>query len=548
MKTFRYNTATLYILIISILYYILCYLNPIALCDDVVYKFVWPSDNESFIKPISSIKDIFVSQYIHYHVLNGRSIVHFILQLFDGILGKGLCNVISSIIFGYLIYMVSCYITKKRNSLFSYSLITAMLLLLMPGFHNEFLLFVGIFNYLWVSIVTILFVTLINKYGDKPINNQRFCLSILTFFAGWLHEGISVSLSLTLIIYCALHRKNIVKSTFFYCMIFYVLGTCMCLMAPGTMSRIAQHSSFLQLLKEKIFLGCVNLLHLRISYLMFIISLLTYLKKREVWKAHFEQYKYFYLTWLFTFIPIFGSGATETRVVFFTEFVAMMIVASLLIQICQQRYSRIIIICSNLLMLCVYGIVFAYSYRNHQNTLFIEQQLNNPQTSIVEVPQIRPSDNYILSELFDNYVREPIKFGPFENAQGFVQNNSHVKCMKILYNKPQLYFIPHDIFYKIKDNQIKPNELVYNEKKEMMITQIPQSCIPKNVKLLLNKEDIASLPFYKRILAYKNDSYEVDKDHYDTLLYNQRKYLLVCCPTRNISRRIGILTYQTARK
>lgn len=547
MNTFRYHKSTLYILTISILYYILCYLSPIALCDDIVYKFVWPIDNESYVKPILSLKDIFVSQYIHYQVLNGRSIVHFILQLFDGILGKELCNIISSIIFGYLIYMVSCYITKKRNSLFSYSLITVMLFLLMPGFHNEFLLFVGVFNYLWVCTITILFIAFINKYGEKPINTRRFSLSIAAFFVGWLHEGISVPLSLTLIIYCALHLKKIAKKTFFYCTIFYVLGTCICLMSPGTMSRIGEHSGLLLSLINKVFLGCVNLLHLRISYLMLIISLLIYLKKREVWKSHFKQYKYLYLTWFFTFIPIFGSGTTETRVIFYTEFIAMMIVASLIHQLCQQRYDKNITICSNLLMLCLYGIVFSYSYRNHQNALFIEQQLNNPQLSIVEVPQIRPSDNYFLSEIFDNYVREPIKFGQFENAQGFVQTNAHVRCMKILYNKPQLYFIPQDIFNKIKDNQIKLNELVYNEKKELMITQIQQDCTPKNVKLLLNKEDIASLPFYKRILAYKNDSYEVDKDHYDTLLYNNRKYLLVCCPTRNISRRIDVLTYQKTR-
>lgn len=185
MNTFRYHKSTLYILTISILYYILCYLSPIALCDDIVYKFVWPIDNESYVKPILSLKDIFVSQYIHYQVLNGRSIVHFILQLFDGILGKELCNIISSIIFGYLIYMVSCYITKKRNSLFSYSLITVMLFLLMPGFHNEFLLFVGVFNYLWVCTITILFIAFINKYGEKPINTRRFSLSIAAFFVGW---------------------------------------------------------------------------------------------------------------------------------------------------------------------------------------------------------------------------------------------------------------------------------------------------------------------------------------------------------------------------
>lgn len=77
MKHLKYNAATLYILLISILYYILCYLFPITLCDDIIYKFIWPSDNNSFVTPISDIKDIAISQYIHYHILNGRSIVHF---------------------------------------------------------------------------------------------------------------------------------------------------------------------------------------------------------------------------------------------------------------------------------------------------------------------------------------------------------------------------------------------------------------------------------------------------------------------------------------
>lgn len=547
MKEIRYNTVALYIISSSILYYILCCLSPITLCDDIIYKFVWPIDNESYVKPISNIKDLFVSQYIHYQVLNGRSIVHLILQLFDGILGKKLCNIISSIIFGYLIYMLSCNITQNKNSLFSCSLITATLFILIPGFHNEFLLFVGVFNYLWVSAATALFVVLINKHGEKSINVKRFCLSIFAFFVGWLHEGISVPISLTLIVYCTLHRKTIIKTTFFYCTIFYVLGTCMCLMAPGTMNRIGQYGGILQSLAEKVFLGSVNLLHLRISYLMLIISLVTFQKKKEVWKKHFEQYKYFYLTWFFTFIPIFGSGSTETRVIFYTEFIAMMISANLIIQIFQYHYRKNITICLNLLMLCLYGIVFHYSYKNHQNALFIEQQLSNPKISIVEVPQIRPADNYFLSEVFDNYVREPVKFGPFENAQGFVQDNTHIKCMKILYNKPQLYFLPQDILNKIKGNQIKCNELVFNKKQEMMVTQIQQSCTPQNIKLLLNKENINSLPFYRRKLAYKNDSYKVDKYYYDTLLYHKRKYLLVCCPTRNISRRIDVLTYQKTR-
>ena len=38
-------------------YYILSYLTPFCLNDDLVYKFIWPYDNDSFTTPIKTIKD-----------------------------------------------------------------------------------------------------------------------------------------------------------------------------------------------------------------------------------------------------------------------------------------------------------------------------------------------------------------------------------------------------------------------------------------------------------------------------------------------------------
>ena len=62
----------------------------------------------------------------------------------------------------------------------------------------------------------------------------------------------------------------------------------------------------------------------------------------------------------------------------------------------------------------------------------------------------------ILQALVDNcriYMRElDWKLVLFENAQGFVQNNAHVKCIKILFNKEKLYFLPKDIVEKLKKN------------------------------------------------------------------------------------------------
>lgn len=544
MNALKHHRATLYLMMIGILYYILCYLTPITLSDDIVYKFVWPADNESFTTPLSSLKEVALSQYIHYHILNGRSVIHFILQLFDGIIGKGMFNIISSLFLCSLIYMVSSYITAKRNSIFSYTLITWMLFVLMPGFHNEFLLFVGVFNYLWVATFTMAFVVCIIQHRQSTIHIKTLLLSSLAFWVGWLHEGISVPLSLTLIVYCIRNHKNIWKSALFYCTLFYLMGTLVCVCSPGTAQRIGLSDSILQMICQKLFLGCINLVHLRITYLMLALSAVTYLKKRNIWKEHIAKYKYFYLTWIFTFIPVFGSGATETRVVFYTELIAMIISVDLLLRLTEkmpQKAVSIAIGAINAIILLLYCAVLHYSWLNFQNHRYITQQLQNPKVSIVEVPQITPAAP--LAFILEEYVREPIKFGPFENAQGFVESNTHVKCLKILYGKSKLYLIPKDIAQKIRGKKLAYNKYVYNKNKEMLVIRIARNCYPQSVKFLLHKEDIHSLPFYKRPLAYQGDSYETTKDYFDTIEYGNDKYLLICCPTRNICRRINYVTY-----
>ena len=540
MKQTTDKTKLTYILLIGILYYALCHLTPITLCDDLLYKFIWPADNETYTTPISTFNDVLLSQYIHYQVLNGRSVIHFILQLFDGILGKELCNIISSILMACLVFMTSSLITEKKNSILSYTLITTMLFVLMPGFHNEFLLFVGVFNYLWTITATVLFIVLLSK--NRQINPKTFVLSSLSLLVGCLHEGFSVPVFLTLIVYCLFHRKNISKSTILYCTVFYGIGTCLCVLSPGLANRIAQNEGFSQMIVHKLFLGCVNLLHLRITYLMAILSLTIYFKKKAIWKEHFNRYKYFYLCWMFSFIPVFGSGSTESRVVFFTEFVAMIIIVDIILKLCNKKISLAICAVCNSIMVIIYVIVFLFSLTNHDNYQYIIQQLRNPKRSVIEVPQIKPINNTVLEYIFDNYVREPVKFGPFENAQCFVQDNAHVKCMKILYGKKKLYFIPKDIADVINNQSLHINRYVYNKNKEIFVYRIKQNYNPTTVSLILNKEAVDTLPFYKRMLAYKGDTYNIEHGYFDTLVVNRQKYVIACCPTRNISRRIKGIT------
>ena len=542
----RQKSQLMYVLTVGILYFILCYLAPVILSsDDLLYKFVWPYDNESFSRPISSIGSVIESQYIHYKVLNGRSIIHFFVQLFDGIIGKEVCSVISAILFGCLIFMTTNLVSQGKNTLLGLTVVSAMLFLLLPGFHNAFLFFVGQFNYLWATVATLFFIFMLNNVKEKQMSVRLFCLSMSSFFFGWLHEGIGFPITLTLIVYCLCdwRKQKTLKSPVLYFTFFYALGTFVCLFSPGTMQRIGMQESLLQAIIQKLVLFGVNLLHLRISYLMLAVSLFYFCKKSETWKEHFGKFKYYYLAWFFSFIPIAGSGVTETRVLFYAEFIAMIIVSGLLLNNNGWKYKRSITIGTNAVMLLMYTVVLCYTLENYTNDKFILKQLKDPKVEMVSVPQIRPASNPVLLSIFDNYVREPFRFGPFEFFQGFVQDNAHVKCLKILFGKDKLYMLPKDIVEKIKSNKIRKDVFTYNAYKELMVLEVKADSQIKEVKFLLNDEDINLLPFYKRLLAYRSNSYTVPEGYYDTMVYNNKKYLIVCCPTNNILRRIKDIVY-----
>ena len=64
--------------------------------DDFVYKFMFEGGSVNYGHPVSSLGDIFISQVDQYCSVNGRSIVHVFVQLFTGVLGKSVFNVITN--------------------------------------------------------------------------------------------------------------------------------------------------------------------------------------------------------------------------------------------------------------------------------------------------------------------------------------------------------------------------------------------------------------------------------------------------------------------
>lgn len=175
----RAKGSTIFLGIVILVFFLWNYLAP-ENNDDLDYKFLFVQHMElkkDFTHPISSFYDIFVSQWNHYFVMNGRTFIHILLQTFTSLLGKHVFNVFNTLVFGVFLILVSKYIGKTGH-LF-YTLTTVILLLLLPAFSETFIWMAGAINYLWPSAAVLLLLLYYDAHKDERRHTPVF------FFRFW---------------------------------------------------------------------------------------------------------------------------------------------------------------------------------------------------------------------------------------------------------------------------------------------------------------------------------------------------------------------------
>ena len=157
--------------------------------DDWHYAFIFGT-----LEPIRSIGDILVSQWHHYFdFTNGRFIAHFFVQLFDGMLGKGMFNVFNAVFFALFMYVLA--FVSSRNKIHYYKIMSVafiLVLLVMTGFKYEFLWMSGSCNYLWMAILLLLFFHIMAK--EEISKKYHIPLFLFGFICGWSNEALVVGL------------------------------------------------------------------------------------------------------------------------------------------------------------------------------------------------------------------------------------------------------------------------------------------------------------------------------------------------------------------
>lgn len=212
--------------------------------DDYDYSFSWATGER-----LAGLGDIAASQAAHYRLWGGRSVVHFLTQLFL-YLGKPVFNLANTAMVLLLLMEMTMLAGKPgkaldgRMPLIAY----ALLMLAVPFFGTVFLWLDGACNYLWGTVLALAPLVIVKSereggFFDAGFSHGWIALPVC-FLAGWTNENTAcgvLAAVLLLTLWDRLKGRK-VRAWRWAALAAQALGVAVMLLAPGNFARAGEAS------------------------------------------------------------------------------------------------------------------------------------------------------------------------------------------------------------------------------------------------------------------------------------------------------------------
>ena len=529
-----------YILLVTIVCIIglLNWYDTPTMSDDVLYHFVWQNSldhcKETF-QQIENINDVVNSQINHYQYVNGRTVSQGLAQIILNLIPISISKLLNTAFFILLIGFVTLYTAKtKENRLFVAATSFGMTFLMMKGFETGFIWLLGAITYLWMLSMTMAFLLMIRWLNQRSMSWKLLPLVLLSFIIGWSHEAIAIPLSVAMVVYLTINRKNILSKAITYCMIAYIMGMLMILISPSLWNRADIEGIPLM---SRIINGCVNILFgIRISWLLVLTIITLFIKRRKDFINTVKEQRYLLIAWIVAIGIVFFCGTTIDRVSICADFIALLIVLNIWQRATILRYKKVVIsfIIISSIVIAIPAIYF--NYLNNQNYQYHDSQLKDHYCQLIKVHQIPVQQNTWMKQLVKRYVNPTIEFNFYNCYMAFDKKDINSKAIAKLYNRKNAIFLPEDVINRIENDSTAYSYYESDEHDNLYIMKLYDRQDVHNVTFLLGDE--VPLMFYQRILSFPDDEYELDSFNYEVLDINNKEYLVMTIPTTNIKRRI----------
>jgi len=213
--------------------------------DDYDYSFSWSTG-----KRLEGIADIVRSQTAHYLMWGGRSVTHFLAQLFL-YWGKPIFNLANTVM--YLLLLLEIYaLSKRKETAWDWRIILAAHFLLFASvefFGVAFLWLDGACNYLWgtaLALVPLLIARSEREGGCFDCDGVRCWLAVpLCFLAGWTNENTACGVLAALLLLSVWDglKKRRIRRWRIASLAAQAMGVAVMLLAPGNFARAGSETS-----------------------------------------------------------------------------------------------------------------------------------------------------------------------------------------------------------------------------------------------------------------------------------------------------------------
>lgn len=363
-------SRAIFFIIIGVAFYLLDRFS-LFIVDDYDYAFKFGT-----YERIQSLKDIFVSQFDHYMLRNGRFLVHCVVQLFCGILGIEWFRIINTIMF-----VLFCAITTRlvcrtyRIPIMWYTLTAFAIWLFIPriGFTILGNIACGV-NYLWVGVASVAFILLHQKVADAKLSTgANIGLVVIGVLIGSLQESFSIPISGALFLYYCFNLKKF-KGSVVWLVCGYWLGSIALIIAPGNFIRLQKEVSTESIIIVSIrrflaiFKDCWLLIVAVISHIVFLCK--SRINVRQFVSQNILLYMMLLIGLAFTIIIAY----TGEHQLFFIGWLVILIMLKLLYAYWCSANVKIQQIVIVLILLCMIPMC-GYTYKCRLKDYILYEQL-----------------------------------------------------------------------------------------------------------------------------------------------------------------------------
>ena len=528
-----------------------------TLSDDMLYRFMWNTDESAPVVPINNFGDLLQSQWTHYVGTNGRFVVHFLAQFFLVFMPPVVLQVLNTLLFVVLLHLIVRWVNSpggktaehtkvKEPRLLVAVLSCFMLFVVFQGVRTSMLWSLGSLNYLWVIVAVMALLLWMRHIDGREGRAAYYMLSPLALVVGWSHEAVSLPLSVAFAVYLVVNRRQLKHRAVVYYMLWFMVGTALCLLSPGIWNRSVEGVN----LTSRLMSGALNcVFNVRVLWLLLLTIVILWRRKRTLVKQHVQAHCYGYVALCIGFGIVLLCGTNLERVAFFVDFISLLLWIGLIKEVKElgswggkgvgevKESRRLVVVCSVLLLL-VYVPAWMVRHENSENWKQAEAQMREPGRELITVRQPVKGENVLMDYLRSHYVNPSFEFGFYCVYMAFDANDINMRCAARLYNKEKLFFLPEEIVERIDADSLAFTDYEAVANKSLFVWRRDDDRPVSTVRFELNDEDVSKLLPHQRLVAYHGSSYELDDFNYEVIHIHGRPYLVFTCPTTNIYRRI----------